>query len=287
MKKRWIVTFLLVFSLLSFLQVEAKTRESGLLPFKKKSYLRLGKLDKLNRPTGARIHYKAWSDTPIRYKTDSKALDKLPGFHQERYAYAGSSFPETLYYTGGLLPQPWLEHTLKHPRHQGLITQFTYDTYGDKTPASIAFYENGLTTWLEDGKVKWVDYRISLLYQESELVPRQIKLEFIGLTKKGKTKPIKLGGKETFSKDGLATVILENTTPNAKIDYQTGKSTGQEWKPSNSSATDETMNTEVYVRIGDDSGAYYYDIPAEKDIEDYYTRIEQDAIQDGGYPVYE
>ncbi len=84
----------------------------------------------------------------------------------------------------------------------------------------------------------WLDYKVTPIYSGDELIPRQISLQYVGLDESGKLININLGSpKESVDGYGITTVILDNYSKNATIDYLKGTAT-----PSLVS-TDETSQT--------------------------------------------
>lgn len=87
----------------------------------------------------------------------------------------------------------------------------------------MLFYEKQLKTWLSTHKNYYLDYKVTPIYQNNELIPRKIELKYVGIDKTGKLLPIFIGNKSTQDQFGISTVTLENTSPNATIDYLSGK----------------------------------------------------------------
>mgnify|MGYP000275110713 FL=1 len=93
----------------------------------------------------------------------------------------------------------------------------------DGNTASMLYYENRLDSWLANHPNYYLDYQVTPLYKGNELLPRQIRLAYVGIDKNGQSLPIKLGGGREKSGNGGATVVvLDNVAPNAKINYADG-----------------------------------------------------------------
>ncbi|PEF14594.1 DNAse, partial [Bacillus cereus] len=93
----------------------------------------------------------------------------------------------------------------------------------DGNTASMLYYENRLDSWLANHPNYYLDYQVTPLYEGNELLPRQIRLAYVGIDKNGQTLSIKLGGGREKSGNGGATVVvLDNVAPNAKINYADG-----------------------------------------------------------------
>ena len=93
----------------------------------------------------------------------------------------------------------------------------------DGNTASMLYYENRLDSWLANHPNYYLDYQVTPLYEGNELLPRQIRLAYVGIDKNGQTLSIKLGGgREKSGKGGATVVVLDNVAPNAKINYADG-----------------------------------------------------------------
>lgn len=92
----------------------------------------------------------------------------------------------------------------------------------DSNASSMLFYENRLAAWLRMNPDKWLDYTVTPIYKDNELLPRQIQLNYVGFDKNGKILPLRIGGNETSAENNTTQVILDNTSPNAIINYATG-----------------------------------------------------------------
>ncbi|HES5861813.1 TPA: streptodornase Sda3, partial [Streptococcus pyogenes] len=61
------------------------------------------------------------------------------------------------------------------------------------------------------------------VYHKNELVPRQVVLQYVGIDENGDLLQIKLGSeKESVDNFGVTSVTLDNVSPLAELDYQTG-----------------------------------------------------------------
>lgn len=90
-------------------------------------------------------------------------------------------------------------------------------------PKSMIFYEQRLAKWLKENPSAWLDYQVTPLYDGNDLLPKQVKLNYTGLNTQGKPVTIKLGGNEKQSLNGTMEVVLDNTSPNAVLNYSTGR----------------------------------------------------------------
>ena len=88
---------------------------------------------------------------------------------------------------------------------------------------AMLFYENNLADWINAHPNDWLDYKVTPIYEGDELIPRQVELQYAGIKSDGTLMKISFGTKqEKTDEEGVTHVILENTSPNAKIDYATG-----------------------------------------------------------------
>lgn len=283
--------------------------DKGLLPFKGEPYFKLGKLDKLGRPTWAHIQFHDFIEAkPDKlYKNPKKKLngntgymtDYLPGFQGNDEYYLIPSdwkqgYMQEVWSPRHLLSILWTNYDANVASNFSLFTSYAVNGFplDNRTGlVTLRDYERALDDWTSTSSRYWsrqtghkqymVDYKIELIYQGDELVPRQIKLRYVGLDEKGKLKKIDLEGEEAFDKNSIATVIIENIAPNVTIDYKTGKVSGNVYIPKSSNdPTDTTYDEteELYVYVNLDNGYYYYDV----DNPDNYLRmIEKEALEEG------
>jgi DNA-entry nuclease len=163
----------------------------------------------------------------------------------------------------------------------------------DSNNESMLYYENRLDSWLYNHPNFWLDYKVTPLYTGDELLPRKVKLQYVGLDKDGKLLEIKVGSpKEKTDGKGITTVVLDNYSPNAKIDYATGKATniidGQAKAATSTSSSSSqkasTSQRKVYVASKGKSNVYWYDMnnmPKGTNKDNVVTMSEQEAIAAG------
>ena len=113
----------------------------------------------------------------------------------------------------------------------------------EKNPVAMLFYEEKLAAWLKQNKNAWLDYRVTPLYTDSELIPRQVELQYAGISANGRLIPIQFNSSlEEVNEDGTTRVILNNDAPNGTLDYQTGLA-----EPTITSEAQETTQSESQV----------------------------------------
>jgi DNA-entry nuclease len=98
-----------------------------------------------------------------------------------------------------------------------------YNGMDDSNKESMLYYENRLDSWLANHPNYYLDYQVTPLYKGNELLPRQIRLAYVGIDKSGKALQIRLGGSRESEGNGGSTVVyLDNKSPNAILNYATG-----------------------------------------------------------------
>ncbi|WP_460023276.1 DNA/RNA non-specific endonuclease [Lactovum odontotermitis] len=101
-----------------------------------------------------------------------------------------------------------------------------YTGMDDSNTQSMLYYENRLDSWLANHPHYYLDYQVTPLYKGNELLPRQIRLAYVGIDNSGQTLQIRLGGGREASGNGASTVVyLDNKSPNADINYASGTAT--------------------------------------------------------------
>jgi DNA-entry nuclease len=195
---------------------------SGALPYKKKKQLVLGKVDILGRATSAHIQLKN-SDEPTIKRNSRINVDPV-GWHNyklevikgkkvwvmNRGHLVGYQFSGLNDVKENLVPETaW-------------FNQGAYDHMDDSNQNAMLYYENRLDKWLLQHPKDSLDYLVTPIYQGSELIPRQIKLEYVGYNENGQLESIHLGSTLENTKGVITVVILDNTAPNLVIDYQSG-----------------------------------------------------------------
>jgi DNA-entry nuclease len=164
----------------------------------------------------------------------------------------------------------------------------------------MLFYENRLDSWLSLHPNYRLDYQVTPLYQGDELLPRKIRLAYVGFDANGQKLRIDLGSdKETVLNDEVTVVYLDNVSPNATIDYANGRATNSVQKtsaqsPINSSASSATsvsatiaetnQSRTVYVAGHGTSKVFWYsreNMPASTIQANVVEMTEEQAIQAG------
>ncbi|AYG01963.1 hypothetical protein D7I46_08700 [Lactococcus allomyrinae] len=204
-------------------QAADRSADKDILPFEKKKELVLGKLDILGRATYAHIQLKN-SDEPTE-KREAQLTYDPSGWHNYKLPYEKGKSAWVMnrghlvgYQFSGLNDEPKNLIT-----ETAWVNQGNYDSMNDSNDKAMLYYENRLDHWLARNPNEYLDYKVTPIYQGSELVARQIKLDYVGLDSQGKLIQIKLGSPFEKTVNSVTEVVLENTAPNLLIDYQTGE----------------------------------------------------------------
>lgn len=199
-------------------------KEAGLLPFKSEKQLELGELDSKNRATGAHIQLKD-SDEPTE-KRDSKLTYDPVGWHNYKFFY-GDGREEAWLMSRGHLIGYQFSGLNDEKRNLVPMTNWlnagNYSGTDEHNQNSILYYENRLDSWIANHPNYYLDYKVTPIYQNDELIPRQIGLQYVGIDENGKLLEIKLGSsKEKVDKYSVTHVVLDNVSANAEINYLDG-----------------------------------------------------------------
>lgn len=193
------------------------------LEFNGQKQLILGSLDDLGRATNAHIQLKS-TDEPghNNQKRNAKLTYDPVGWHN--YKILGSWLFDRGHLVGyqfsGLNDEARNLVPETHYLNAGKIGQ----GMDGSNQNSMLYYENHLDSWLELHPNYFLDYQVTPIYQGNELLPRQIRLAYIGLDTLGNYLPISVGGKEQPGNHATV-VILDNVSPNVNVDYATGTAT--------------------------------------------------------------
>lgn len=202
-------------------------KEAGLLPFKNKKQLVLEELDSLSRAKGAHIQLKN-SDEP-KEKRNSKLTYDPVGWHNYKFYYGDGEKDAWLMSRGHLIGYQF-SGLNDEKRNLVPMTNWlnsgNYTGIDDSNENSMIFYENKLDSWLATHPNYYLDYKVTPIYQDDELIPRQIELQYVGIDENGTILEIKLGGtKEKGNQYSVTHVVLDNVSDNAEINYLDGTAT--------------------------------------------------------------
>lgn len=188
----------------------------------KASQMHMLPLDKYKRAQGSHIQLDKWQ-LPKRKRSPYLTV-RPSGWHNYKYYYDGKT--GWLFNRGHLVGYQFcgLDQDIRN-----MITQTAYVNQGslkgmdDNNSKGQLFYENRLAYWIKSHPQDKLDYAVIPLYHGKELVPRQIKFYFVGFNKHGKR--IRVNGIDglTRYKGEEGYLTLNNISPNAVIDYQTGR----------------------------------------------------------------
>ena len=202
-------------------------KEAGLLPFKNEKQLVLEELDSLSRAKGAHIQLKN-SDEP-KEKRNSKLTYDPVGWHNYKFFYGDGTKEAWLMSRGHLIGY---QFSGLNDEKRNLVPMTNWLNSGyytgtvDYNDNSMLFYENKLDSWLATHPNYYLDYKVTPIYQDDELIPRQIELQYVGIDENGTLLEIKLGGtKEKVDQYSVTHVVLDNVSANAEINYLDGTAT--------------------------------------------------------------
>lgn len=187
-----------------------------------------------------------------------------------------------------------------------------YSGMDEGNTASMLYYENHLDSWLATHPNFRLDYQVTPLYAQDELIPRKVRLAYVGYDDAGKRIQIKVGGgREESGTDDATIVYLDNTSPNATINYSddtaantvsatpvapavsapatSGSAPGASSEPSTAptsqpQAPATTNDPTVYVTDRGSSAVYWYgtdSMPANTNKANLVQMPESQAIQQG------
>ena len=199
-------------------------KEAGLLTFRNEKQLELGELDSKSRATYAHIQLKD-SDEP-KDKREAKLKFDPVGWHNYKFYFGDGTKEAWLMNRGHLVGY---QFSGLNDEGRNLVPMTAWLNTGaftgtdDKNQSSMLYYENGLDSWLANHPNYYLDYKVTAVYKDDELIPRQIVLQYVGIDSDGNLLEIKLGSsKEKLDKYSVTHVTLENVSANAEINYADG-----------------------------------------------------------------
>lgn len=187
-----------------------------------KRKLVLGKLDDAGRATGSHIQLKE-SQAPTAKRSAYLTVNPS-GWHNYKFTYQGKT--NWLFNRGHLVGY---QFSGLNNCKQNLVTETMYLNQGSlkgmdqSNDRAMLFYENRLRKWMIQHPSCSLDYSVIPIYRENELVPRSVKLTFVGYNKRGGKMRIKMPTNQIKYMGNVGQVILKNSSPNATIDYATGR----------------------------------------------------------------
>ena len=233
----------------------------------------LGELDKLERSTSAHIQLNI-KDKPKAKREPKISVDPV-GWHNYKMPIddSGSGKEAWLMNRGHLVGYQFsgLDNELRNLTPMtALLNTGSLSDKDSSNQTAMLFYENNLADWINAHPNDWLDYKVTPIYEGDELIPRKVELQYAGIKSDGTLLKISFGTKqEKMDEEGVTHVILENTSPNAKIDYATGnaeplfaKKKLETTVAQTEATTEATVNQEeqrtVYVAKKGKSDVYWY-----------------------------
>ncbi|MCS4488140.1 DNA/RNA non-specific endonuclease [Streptococcus sciuri] len=224
---------------------EGASREaSGIFTFKNQKQLDLGNLDSLGRATYAHIQLKD-SDEPTQKRAARLTYNPV-GWHNYKFYYGNGTKKAWLMDRGHLIGY---QFSGLNDEARNLVPETHWLNAGnfkgtdESDEDSMLYYENQLDSWLANHQNYYLDYRVTPIYQDSELLPRQVQLDYVGVDSSGQLLTINIGGKSSVDSYGVSHVVLDNVSPNATLDYATGRATNVASTTTSNSSTAVSSQT--------------------------------------------
>lgn len=199
----------------------------NLITFNGNKQIVLGEFDHLGRATSAHIQLQD-KDEPKKQREPRIKFTPV-GWHNYKIAYGDQGKKSWLFNRGHLIGYQFSGLT-DEGKNLVPLTAWTnsgnYKGMDESNIEGMLYYENRLDSWLANHPHFWLDYKVTPIYSDNELIPRQISLQYVGLDESGNLINITLGSlKESVDGYGITTVILDNYSKNATIDYLKGTAT--------------------------------------------------------------
>lgn len=254
----------------------------SLLSFTGDKQLVLGELDYLQRSTVTHIQLR-YQDKPTQQREPKINANPI-GWHNYKFAIDESGKEAWLMNRGHLVGYQFsgLNDELRNlaPMTAYLNTGSSSGT-DETNPEGVLFYEEKLARWLKDHPTYWLDYQVKPIYLDEELIPRQVELQYAGISDKGELISIKFQTDfEQAQEDGTTRVVLNNQSSNANIDYRTGTAEAT----IGNSTTTQQLRQKVYVANQGKSKVYWYDrtkMPEKTNQANVVEMSETEAIAQG------
>ncbi|HEM6138124.1 TPA: DNA/RNA non-specific endonuclease [Streptococcus suis] len=278
----------------------------NLITFNGNKQLLLGEFDHLGRATSAHIQLQD-KDEPKK-RREPRIKYTPVGWHNYKIAYGNQGKKSWLFNRGHLIGYQF-SGLADEGKNLVPLTAWTnsghYKGTDDSNIEGMLYYENRLDNWLANHPHFWLDYKVTPIYSGEELIPRQILLQYVGLDESGNLININLGSpKESVDGNGITTVVLDNYSKNASIDYLKGTATPSlvpieessqsasshavtDSQPSESaqvSLPDSQLASVVYVARNGSANVYWYqkeNMPANTNFAKVVEMSEEQALQLG------
>ncbi|HFU3800740.1 TPA: DNA/RNA non-specific endonuclease [Streptococcus suis] len=278
----------------------------NLIPFNGNKQIVLGEFDTLGRATSAHIQLQD-KDEPKKRREPRIKFTPV-GWYNYKIAYGNQGKKSWLFNRGHLIGYQFSGLT-DEGKNLVPLTAWTnsgnYKGTDDSNFEGMLYYENRLDSWLANHPHFWLDYKVTPIYSGDELIPRQISLQYVGLDESGNLININLGSpKESVDGYGITTVILDNYSKNATIDYLKGTaipslvSTDETSQTASSSVAPESQPSEssqvaqsetqlapvVYIARNGNADVYWYskeNMPANTNFSKVIEMSEEQALSLG------
>lgn len=197
--------------------------QNGPLPFSGTRQFVMEPQDNLGRAHKSHIQMK-YSDKPKNNRA-TRLNYNPPGWHNYQFKIPNSNKKDWEFARGHLVGYQFCglnDEPKNLVQETAWFNSGNYNGIDETNIDSMIFYENKLAEWMKTNQSDWLDYSVEAIYRGNELMPRQIKLQFVGINSSGQPIQINTGGHQENIENSMGQVILNNTSPNANIDYATG-----------------------------------------------------------------
>lgn len=198
------------------------------LAFNGKKQLELGEYDSLGRATYSHIQLNI-KDAPKEEREGKITYDPVGWHNYKLPATINGKKTESWLMNRGHLVGYLFSGLNSEGKNLVPITRYlNAGTMDDKkidrsNYYSMIFYEMNLKEWLRDNSDKYLDYYVVPIYQGNDLLPNKVAMYWTSFDKNGNQQAIELKNKGQATTEGnISYVILDNTSPNATINYADG-----------------------------------------------------------------
>ncbi|SJZ99102.1 DNA/RNA non-specific endonuclease [Pilibacter termitis] len=260
------------------------------LEYKDAKQMIMADTDELHRAVDSHIQLKD-SEEPTKKRNERLTYDPV-GWHNYNFYYMdnGEKKQNYLMSRGHLVGYQFCG---LNDEERNLVPETSwlnagnYKGMNDSNQDSMLYYENRLDSWLANHPNFRLDYQVTPLYKGNELLPRQVRLAYVGYDNKGEKIRIRFNSPREEEGNGEATVVyLDNVSPNAKLNYATGTAENilEQENETSESSKDSFSSKTVYVAQNGSSKVYWYDknaMPKSTNFDKVKSMSESEALEKG------
>lgn len=196
------------------------------LNYTKDKQLKFDDLDTYGRPTNSHVQL-SYDQKPKKDRNERLEYNP-PGWHNYRMTYKKDN---------GQIGKYWVfdrSHMIGYlfsgvndePKNLFMgtvhLNRGSYNGMDSHNEKSMLYYEMKLNNWLKSHPKYKLDYQVTPLYNKDELVPREVRLSYVGYDNNGNQVPINVGSSLETKGNHATVVTLPNEEPNVDINYKTG-----------------------------------------------------------------